>query len=59
MGLNFAKLSVLEAESLEVLFSEIEMFKASNDLNEDKALGLDGYTVALWQLNWEQLRRKC
>ena len=59
MGLNFAKLSVLETESLEVLFSEIEMFKASNDLNEDKALGLDGYTVALWQLNWEQLRRKC
>ena len=49
MGLNFAKVNVQEAKNLEIPFSEIDVFKALNDLNRDKTPRLDGYMVAFWQ----------
>ena len=29
------------------------MFTTLNDLNGDKALGPDGFTIAFWQFSWE------
>ena len=52
VGLNFSRLNALEADNLELQFTEAEMINAPNDLNGDKALGPDGYTVAFWQSNW-------
>ena len=37
---------------MERSFLKIEVFNALNDLNGDKSLGPDGYTVASWQFNW-------
>lgn len=45
-GLSFAGLDSNEVERLELLFSEEEVFVALSDLGKDKALGLDGYTMA-------------
>ena len=28
------------------------MLKALNDMNGDKALGSDGFTIAFWQASW-------
>ena len=37
-----------EVEGLEILFSEEEVFAALLELGKDKALGLDGFTMAFW-----------
>ena len=50
--LHFSRLNALEAENLELQFTEAEVFNALNDLNGDKAPGPDGYTVAFRQSNW-------
>ena len=42
-----------EAESLEVPFTEIEIYTALMEMNGDKAPGLDGFTVAFWQNAWD------
>ena len=51
-GLHFSRLNALEADNLELQFTEAEVINAINDLNGDKAPGPDGYTVAFWQFNW-------
>ena len=47
-GLSFMELDSNEVERLSFLFSEEEVFAAVLDLGKDKALGLAGYTMALW-----------
>ena len=47
-GLSFVSLSPEEVGSLEVAFREEEVFIALNELNEDKAPGLDGFSLAFW-----------
>ena len=37
---------------------EIEVFGALNDLNGDKALRPDGYTVAFWHFNWSIVKEE-
>ena len=56
-GLLFSKLGDREAPGLEVSFIEKEVFSALLDLNGDKALGPDGFTVALWQFNWNIVKK--
>ena len=51
-GLPFASLSLKEASRLEPPFREEEVFTALNEMDGDKALGLDGFTLALWQDSW-------
>ena len=58
MELTFSKLSASQVKILEKTFSEIEVFGALNDLNGDKALGPDGYTVAFWQFNWSTVKEE-
>ena len=55
-GLIFSKLEDQEAVRLEKPFMEEEVFFALCELNEEKALGPDGYTVAFWQLSWETVK---
>ena len=45
-GLLFSKLGNREVSGLEMSFTEEEVFSALLDLNGDKALGLDGFTIA-------------
>ena len=42
-------LSLEDVRNLELPFKEEEVFIALNDMEGDKALGLDGFLVALWQ----------
>ena len=42
------RLASSEVEGLEILFSEEEVFAALLELGKDKALGLDGFTMAFW-----------
>ncbi|RVX17416.1 hypothetical protein CK203_003592 [Vitis vinifera] len=42
-----------EAESLELPFTEIEIYTTLMEMNGDKASGLDGFTVAFWQNAWD------
>ena len=32
------------------------MFTTLNDLNGDKALGPDGFTISFWQFSWEIMK---
>ena len=50
--LSFASLSLKEVHSLEVPFREEEFFIALNEMDGDKASGLDGFTLAFWQDSW-------
>ena len=42
------RLASSEVEGLKILFSEEEVFAALLELGKDKALGLDGFTMAFW-----------
>ena len=46
----------MEASSLEITFLMEEVSSTLSDLNGDKALGLDGLTVAFWQSCWDIVR---
>ena len=48
----FRTLDSLDNETLEGSFSEEEVSKALSDLGGDKALGLDGFTLAFWKFCW-------
>ena len=48
-GLNFSRLNDMKALSLEVPFTEDEVYVALADLKGDKAPGPDGFTAAFWQ----------
>ena len=50
-GLTPKDLEAFEASLLEPVFSQEEVLKALTDLNEDKALGPDGFTMVFWQDN--------
>ena len=52
-GLNLNQISQQEADTLELPFTEDEVHSALMDMNGDKALGSDGFTVAFWQCCWE------
>ena len=43
---------------LDAPFSEEEVFAALSDLNGDKAPGLDGFTMVLWQFSWSFLKEE-
>ena len=51
-SLPFVSLTLEEARSLEVSFKEEEIFTALNELNGEKAWGLDGVSLAFWQSSW-------
>ena len=47
--LQLDQISQQEAENLEIPFSENEIQLALMEMNGDKALGPDGFTMAFWQ----------
>ncbi|KAL6311685.1 hypothetical protein AAG906_019039 [Vitis piasezkii] len=51
--LQLDQISQQEAENLEIPFSENEIQSALMEMNGDKALGSDGFTMAFWQSCWE------
>ena len=48
-GLNLNQISQQEAETLEFHFTEDEVHSTLMDMNEDMALGPDGFIVVFWQ----------
>ncbi|KAL6343049.1 hypothetical protein AAG906_017861 [Vitis piasezkii] len=55
-GLNFKELGEGLASSLEVMFSEEEIFAALSSFCGDKALGSDGFTMAFWLFCWDVVK---
>ncbi|RVX11700.1 LINE-1 retrotransposable element ORF2 protein [Vitis vinifera] len=47
-----------EAEGLELPFTEEEIHSAPLEMNSDKALGPDGFTVAFWQFCWDFVKEE-
>ena len=56
-GVLFSRLGDREASGLEVSFTEEEVFSALLDLNGDKALGPNDFTVAFWQFSWDIVKK--
>ena len=46
------------AAKLEDLFNVEEVFTALSNLNRDKALGSDGFSIAFWQFSWDFVKEK-
>ena len=44
-----------EAGGLEILFSEEEVFAALSDLDKDKTLGPNGFTITFWFFCWDMV----
>ena len=57
-GLDFAFVSSLETQALEVHFTEEEVFAALSCLNGDKTPRPDGFSMAFWQACWDVVKRK-
>ncbi|RVW42464.1 putative ribonuclease H protein [Vitis vinifera] len=55
-GLNFKELGEGLASSLEVMFSEEEIFAALSSFCGDKAPGPDGFTMAFWLFCWDVIK---
>ena len=55
-GLNFKELGEGSASSLEVEFSEEEIFAALSSCCGDKAPGPDGFTMAFWLFCWDVVK---
>ena len=55
--MNISRLNDMEASSLEIPFSMEEVSSALSDLNGDKAPGLDGLTVAFWDIVRDDVMR--
>ncbi|RVW81060.1 Transposon TX1 uncharacterized 149 kDa protein [Vitis vinifera] len=53
-GLNFKELGEGLASSLEVVFSEEEIYAALSSCCGDKAPGPDGFTMAFWLFCWDE-----
>ena len=51
--LQLDQISQQEAENLESLFTEDEVHTALMEMNGDKALGPDDFTMAFWQSCWD------
>ena len=56
--LQFDQISQQEAENLEMPFSEDEIYVALMEMNEDKAPGPNGFTMAFWQSCWEFIKEE-
>ena len=52
-GLVFSKIDESEAGSLELHFTEEEVWTTLSELNGEKALGPDEYITAFWQFSWD------
>ena len=48
----FFTLSSEEASSPKLPFREEEVFTTLNEMDGDKAPGLDGFSIAFWQAFW-------
>ena len=48
----------MEAARLEEVFSEEEIWTAISSLNNDKALGSDGFPLAFWAFSWDFLKNE-
>ena len=57
-GLHLQSLNRNEAEVLELPFTEEEIHYALMEMNGDKALGPDGFTVAFWQSCWDFVKEE-
>ena len=56
--LQLDQLSEQEVEGLEIPFSEAEVHSALIEMNIDKVLGPDGFTVAFWQSCWDFVKEE-
>ena len=56
--LQFDQISQQEAENLEMPFSEDEIYVALMEMNEDKAPGPDGFTMAFCKVVGSSLKRR-
>ncbi|KAL6319524.1 hypothetical protein AAG906_014200 [Vitis piasezkii] len=57
-GLDFDRIDVEEAAILDEVFIEEEVFSALSDLNGDKTLSLDGFSLSFWQFCWDFVKYK-
>ena len=57
-GLHLQRLNHSEAEALEMPFIEEEIHLTLLEMNEDKAPGPDGFTVAFWQSCWDFVKEE-
>ena len=57
-GLHLNRLNCHETEVLELPFTEDEIHSALMEMNGDKALGPDGFTVAFWQACWDFVKEE-
>ena len=53
----FSSLGDREASGLELTFTEEEVLSTLMDLNGDKALGPNGFTMAFWQFSWDIMKK--
>ena len=58
MRLDIDCLGDEDATRLEVAFSEEKVFLSLCEPNGDKALGLDGFTIAFWQYSWDFVKEE-
>ena len=58
MGLDFERIKDEDAAKLEEAFIEKKVFSAFSELNRDKALGLDGFSIAFWQFSREFMKEE-
>ena len=58
MGLDFERIKDEDAAKLEEAFIEKKVFSALSELNKDKALGLDGFSIAFWQFSREFMKEE-
>ena len=56
--LQLNQIGLQEAGLLELPFSEAEVQAALMDMNGDKALRLDGFTLAFWQSRWDFVKEE-
>ena len=56
MELELSRIDELEASRLEAPFSKEEIKTALFELRGDKAPGPNGFTVVLWQENWDTIK---
>jgi hypothetical protein len=55
-GLPFDFIEEVEASWLVRLFEENEVLKVVKGMNSDKVPGLDGFTMAFFQLSWDMIK---
>ena len=57
-GLDFNRIDVEKAARLEEVFTEEEVFSALFDLNGDKALSPNGFSLSFWQFSWDFVKEE-